>query len=323
MGVVGHRAGHDLGGVGAGEPEELVDLVAGDVGEDAAGPVPVVEPVGPALAAGEMGAVALAVGAEAQGLHDPADPTGADQLAGLDRAAHLEPLGERHRPEPAGLRDRLLHRRPARSRLMQPGLSATTSLPLRSAVDGDRTARRSGTAAVTIRSIVGSRSRSLPSASLHRSIGPPARGRPARPPQSGSSELETDELATLAEQTRGSARRRVRGPGRRPRTVSAGRICSVWSPLISPSSRDWECSPQSDRSLSALCRYGSYRSLSCQQARPRDVSRGTDDAEAGDHLRGGRRWPASPTRPSRATSAQRRRTEAGHGGEGAKRRSRS
>ena len=70
--------------VGAGEQQELVDLMARDVGEDAAEPIAVVEPVGPALAAGEMGAVSLAVRAEAQGLHDPADPTLPDKFAGLD-----------------------------------------------------------------------------------------------------------------------------------------------------------------------------------------------------------------------------------------------
>ena len=55
---------------------------------------------------------------------------------------------------------------------MQPGLSATTSLPLRNAVSA-MAARRSGTAAVTIRSIDGSPSRSsgssLQAASGHRS----------------------------------------------------------------------------------------------------------------------------------------------------------
>ena len=55
-----------------------------------------------------MGAVAFPVRSEAQGLDDPADPSGADQLAGLDGAAHLEALGEGDRPEPARLRDRLL-----------------------------------------------------------------------------------------------------------------------------------------------------------------------------------------------------------------------
>ena len=62
MGVVGDGAGDDLGRVGAGEPQELVELVAGDVGDDAAGPVPVVEPVRASRPTGEVGAVALPVG---------------------------------------------------------------------------------------------------------------------------------------------------------------------------------------------------------------------------------------------------------------------
>src|SRR4051812_40438140 len=108
MGVVGDRAGDDLGGVGAGEEEELVDLVAGDVSQDAAGPFPVIEPVGSAGTPGEVGTVALPVRTEPEGLHDLADPAGPDELACLDRTAHLEPLREGHRPEAAGLAHRLL-----------------------------------------------------------------------------------------------------------------------------------------------------------------------------------------------------------------------
>src|ERR687897_3859611 len=106
MGVVGDGAGDDLGVLGTGEPQELVDLVAGDVGENAAGPVSVVEPLRTSCPTREVAPVALAVGSEAQGLDDPPDPSLPDQLAGLDRAAHLEALREGDRPEPTRLGDR-------------------------------------------------------------------------------------------------------------------------------------------------------------------------------------------------------------------------
>ncbi len=108
MGVVGHRARDDLGVLGAGEPEELVDLVTRDVGEDASGAVVVVEPVRAPGAAGEMGSIPLPVGPEPEGLHHPPDPALADQLARADGAAHLEPLRERDGPEPTGRRHGLL-----------------------------------------------------------------------------------------------------------------------------------------------------------------------------------------------------------------------
>ena len=44
---------------GAGEPQELVDLVAGDVGDDAPGSVPVVEPVRTSFATRDVGSVTL------------------------------------------------------------------------------------------------------------------------------------------------------------------------------------------------------------------------------------------------------------------------
>ena len=80
--------------------------MAADVGEDAAELIAVVEPVRPALAAGEMGAVFLAVRAEAQGLHDPADPTIPDKLsAGLNGAWDLrsatEKVTDQKRPDAA------------------------------------------------------------------------------------------------------------------------------------------------------------------------------------------------------------------------------
>jgi hypothetical protein len=46
--------------------------------------------------------------AQAQGLHDPADPTLPDKLAGHNGASDLEALREGDRPEAARRRDRLL-----------------------------------------------------------------------------------------------------------------------------------------------------------------------------------------------------------------------
>ena len=66
--------------VGSGEPQELVDLVAGDVGDDAAEPGAVVEPVGSADPAGEVGRVTLPVRPEPDGLDDLADPARPDQF---------------------------------------------------------------------------------------------------------------------------------------------------------------------------------------------------------------------------------------------------
>src|SRR5215207_11048122 len=108
MGVVGDGAGDNLGLLCPGEPEELVDLVAGDVGDDAAGTVSVVEPVRTSCTTREMGSVALAVGSKSDGLHDPPDSPFSDQLSGFDRAAHLEALGKGDRPESTGLCDCLL-----------------------------------------------------------------------------------------------------------------------------------------------------------------------------------------------------------------------
>src|SRR4029450_10566373 len=108
MGVVGDGARDHMGLLGAGKPQELVDLVARDVGNDAAGPVPVVKPFRTTLTTGEGGAGALPVRSESQGLHDLANPPFSDQLPGFDRAAHLEALRERNRPESTRLGDRLL-----------------------------------------------------------------------------------------------------------------------------------------------------------------------------------------------------------------------
>ncbi len=66
VGEVPDRAGDHLGRPGAGEPEELVDLVRGDVDQDSAVPALVVEPVRPAGAAAEVGPVADPVRTEAE-----------------------------------------------------------------------------------------------------------------------------------------------------------------------------------------------------------------------------------------------------------------
>src|SRR5215218_3795441 len=94
MRVVGHGARHHLGGRAAGEPQELVDLMTGDVGDDPAEPIMVVEPVRAASAARQMGGVSFAVGAKPQGLHNLTDSAGANEFARTGHAADLEALGE-------------------------------------------------------------------------------------------------------------------------------------------------------------------------------------------------------------------------------------
>ena len=79
VGEVSDRTGDDLSRGRSGEPEELVDLVTRDVGDDAAELVAVIEPIRPTATAGEVGAVAFAVRTQAEGLDDLADPSGADQ----------------------------------------------------------------------------------------------------------------------------------------------------------------------------------------------------------------------------------------------------
>src|SRR4029450_13222538 len=108
MRVVGDGAGDDFRLLGTGEPQELVDLVAGDIGDDAAGPVSVVEPVRTSRTTREVRAVSLPVGSKSQRLYDLPDSPLSDQLSGFDRAAHLEALRKRDRPESTGLGDRLL-----------------------------------------------------------------------------------------------------------------------------------------------------------------------------------------------------------------------
>src|SRR5215203_1022887 len=94
MGVVRHRAGYDLGGVSACEPQELVDLVTGDVGENSSRSLPVIEPAGTPLTSSEVSAVTFTMRSESESLHHLTDPPFADELAGPGHTAHLEPLGE-------------------------------------------------------------------------------------------------------------------------------------------------------------------------------------------------------------------------------------
>src|SRR5215218_6820791 len=108
MGVVRHRAGYDLGGVSACEPQELVDLVTGDVGDDSSRSLPVIEPAGTPLTSREVSTVTFTMGSESESLHHLTDPAFADQLAGLRHTAHLEPLGEGDRPDAPGHVHRLL-----------------------------------------------------------------------------------------------------------------------------------------------------------------------------------------------------------------------
>ena len=68
--------------------------MTGDVGDDPAEPIRVVEPVRTAGAAGEMVAVSFAMRAEAKGLHDLTYPSGASEFTRTGHATDLEPLRE-------------------------------------------------------------------------------------------------------------------------------------------------------------------------------------------------------------------------------------
>ena len=89
----------DLGVGHAGEHQELVDLVRGDVDEDAAVLRLVVEPRVAQRAV-------LAVRPEAHGLHDVADRAVAHEVQRARHRPYLEALGEVHRPDALRL---LLH----------------------------------------------------------------------------------------------------------------------------------------------------------------------------------------------------------------------
>ena len=94
---VAHLRGHDLGSGRAGEEEELVELVRGDVAEDAAVALLLEEPGGPGLRVHP-------VRPEADGLDDLADGAGLHQLARLHRGPVLEPLAVDDRVDAARLR---------------------------------------------------------------------------------------------------------------------------------------------------------------------------------------------------------------------------
>ena len=68
--------------------------MTGDVGDDPAESIMVVEPVRPAGAAGQMGAVSLAVRAQPQRLHHLAYSAGANEFARTRHATDLEAPGE-------------------------------------------------------------------------------------------------------------------------------------------------------------------------------------------------------------------------------------
>jgi hypothetical protein len=85
VGVVGDAGRGDRRVVAAAVEEHLLELMTADVAEDAAVGAPVEEPVGP-------GASAHPVRAHPHYLDDPADGTVRYQLAGVDRALHVQPL---------------------------------------------------------------------------------------------------------------------------------------------------------------------------------------------------------------------------------------
>ncbi len=148
VGEVADRRQRDRGGLGAGEEQELVDLVAADIAEDPAIARRVEEPVGPQMSV-------QPVRPHAERLHHGADRAGADQLGSAGDGADLEALGITDRPYPPGFGDD-----PAQfcASVVQPGLSVITSLPCRIAAMA-MAARSDGIAAVRIRAIDGSSSR--------------------------------------------------------------------------------------------------------------------------------------------------------------------
>ncbi len=94
--AVGHRGRDDLDIERAGEEQELLELVRGDVGQDAAIAGPLEEPVRPRLGV-------EAVRPEPDGVDHLADRPGLHQLARLHGRPGLEMLGVADRVDPAGL----------------------------------------------------------------------------------------------------------------------------------------------------------------------------------------------------------------------------
>ena len=196
MGVVRHRARHHLGSRRAGEPQELVDLMAGDVGENSAESIRVVEPVRAAGAAGQMFAVSLAVRTQPQGLHDLTDPSGAYQLARTGHATDLEALREGDRPEPT----RLGHRVPDLVQLLEcdtTRLVRNDVLAIAHRLDGDRCA--------TVRDSRGDDQVDLVVVQELLRVLEPRRLRPPTPDLPGDGRIrvvgtDSDELAALVQQ---------------------------------------------------------------------------------------------------------------------------
>ena len=98
MVVIGDGGVDDLRLAGAGVVQELLELMAADVGEDAARLFARPEPIGPA---GRRAAVRP----ETDHLHHAADGAALDELPGAHGALHVQPLGVVDHVFPAGLGD--------------------------------------------------------------------------------------------------------------------------------------------------------------------------------------------------------------------------
>ena len=102
MSVVGNLCMDHLGVLCAGIVEELLDLVAADIAEDAPIFFPLKKPCRP------RGSV-QAMGPHANDLEHPANGAGAYQLPCIDRRFHLQPLAVVYRVFPAGLGNDRFH----------------------------------------------------------------------------------------------------------------------------------------------------------------------------------------------------------------------
>jgi hypothetical protein len=193
MRVVGDGARDDLSVLGAGEP--MVDLVAGHVGDDAPGSVPVVEPVRTSFATRDVGSVTLRGPSPRVCTTRPIRPsrTNCPALLAQRTSKRSEKVTDQNRPDCVTA----FSIWSSWSSVTHPGLSVTTSLPLVRASTAIAE-RWSGTAAVTMTSIEGSRSR-LVWSSIHLTSG--QRRRTVCDGRSGVLGAEPDELTALIEQT--------------------------------------------------------------------------------------------------------------------------
>ena len=121
IGIVGRIGQRDLGVISAGEIQELVDLVAGKIGQDATVGIPVEKPVGSRRAV-------QPVRADADGLNDPPDGTLRHKLGSAGDGGHLEPFGKSMDQMRRVVSTVCLIARSC-SGVVQPGLSVSTSLP--------------------------------------------------------------------------------------------------------------------------------------------------------------------------------------------------